>query len=76
MTRPRLLWVPLTLLALASGGVLLVHCIDGTTPNCAPLDAGCSPGTDTGVPDAGSDAGTDANHDAKADVASPDTGNG
>jgi hypothetical protein len=74
MTRPRLLWVPFTLLALASGGVLLVHCIDGTTPNCAPLDAGCSPGTDAGV-DA-SDAAGDANHDAKADAASSDTGNG
>jgi hypothetical protein len=69
MNRPRLLLLPV-LLAPVAAAVFLVHCIDGTTPNCAG-DAGCGPGVEAGdapfdVADSASDA---AQHDAAPDVA-------
>ena len=61
-SRPRLL-----LLSSAALMVGLLHCTNGTTPNCAPLDAGCGAG-DTGAAGDAADAG-DAAPDAVGDAA-------
>jgi hypothetical protein len=72
MTRTRLLLLPLVL-ALSSSGLLLVHCISGTTPDCSSADAGCGPGVEAG-PDTGFDAGLEASAQDAGNDTSVDSG--
>jgi len=64
MIRPRLLLLP-ALFAPVAAAVFLVHCINGTTPNCAgDAAAACGPGFEAGdapfdVADSASDAAPD-----------------
>ena len=59
MTSPRLLFLPPALVLAGSAALVvgLLHCTDGTTPNCTAADAGCAPGVDAGVDATVSDGG-------------------